>query len=136
MRPSGVLAIQIPYQLHSPAHVAIEELCGEPSWRTWLDPPPQPFAILEPEGYYRLLAPLAAKLEIWQTTYWHILESPAAIVEWMRGTGLRPYLERLPAEEHEEFLAAYQAKVERAFPLQSDGRALFPFPRLFLLGTI
>ena len=63
-----------------------------------------------------LLAPLTAKLEIWQTTYWHILERPASIVVWMRGTGLRPYLERLPVQEQETFLAAYQAKVEKAFP--------------------
>ena len=134
LRPAGVLAIQVPYHLQSPAHVAIEELCAEPPWRAWLDPRPEPFEILEPDGYYRLLAPLTAKLEIWQTTYWHILERPTSIVEWMRGTGLRPYLERLPAEEQETFLAAYQAKVEKAFPAQPDGGALFPFPRLFLVA--
>jgi len=136
LRASGFLAVQIPYHLHSPAHHAIEELCAEPPWRTWLQPVPRPFEILEPEDYYRILRPMVRGLELWQTTYLHILERPAAIVEWMRGTGLRPYLERIPEAEREAFLRAYGEKVERLFPAQPDGRVLFPFPRLFFVAQV
>ena len=133
LRTPGVLAVQIPYHLHSPAHRIIEALCKESPWRTWLSPAPQPFEILEPDEYYRLLAPLGRKVELWQTTYLHVLERPSAVVEWMQGTGLRPYLEGLPSTERDGFLTAYGQRGEQAFPAQPDGRVLFPFPRLFLL---
>ncbi len=136
LRRPGVLAIQIPYHLPSPAHQAIERLCGEAPWKEWLTPIPQPFEIHDPDFYYRLLAPISRQLDIWQTTYLHILERPSAVVDWMRGTGLRPYLDRLPEAERAGFLAAYRQEVERCFPAQPDGRALFPFPRLFLLATV
>ncbi|MCP5116019.1 MAG: trans-aconitate 2-methyltransferase [bacterium] len=135
LRPGGILAIQIPYHLPSPAHRAIEELCSSEQWRQWLTPAPEPFEILEPAAYYQILAPHTSSLDLWQTTYLHILERPRAIVDWMRATGLRPYLGKLPGDRHDAFLAAYERKVEEAFPAQPDGRVIFPFPRLFLLAV-
>ncbi len=136
LRRPGVLAIQIPYHLPSPAHRAILDLCAEPPWNGWLTPPPEPFEIHDPDFYYRLLAPLARRFDAWQTTYIHVLERPAAVADWMRGTGLRPYLERLPEASRNGFLDAYRALMEQVFPPQPDGRALFPFPRLFLLAEL
>jgi len=136
LRPGGVLAVQIPYHLHSDAHSIIEQLCRRPPWSQWLDPAPQPFEILAPEEYYRLLSPRTASLKIWQTTYWHLLDNPAAIVHWMRATGLRPYLSALPDDQHTGFLRAYAAAIKLAYPAQPDGRALFPFNRLFLLAVV
>jgi trans-aconitate 2-methyltransferase len=136
LAPSGLFGMQIPYHLHSRSHQIAEGLCTEPRFAEWLDPAPQPFEILDPDTYYRLLAPLSRRIDIWQTTYWHILEKPAAIVQWMRGTGLRPYLDRLPDAMREEFLAAYTAGIEEAYPAQPDGHALFPFHRIFVLASV
>jgi len=130
----GALAAQIPHHLDTPAHRTIERLCTSSLWAEWLDPPPRPFEILDADDYYRMLAPLARQLDIWETTYWHILENPAAIVQWMTGTGLRPYVERLPEERREDFREAYAEAIELAYPAQPDGRALFPFPRLFIIA--
>ena len=131
LRPGGILAVQIPYHLPSPAHRAIEELCVAEPWRQWLNPVPKPFEILEPSDYYQVLTPHTAQLDLWETTYLHILEKPRAIVDWMQATGLRPYLAKLPEERQDAFLDAYLTKVEQSFPTQPDGRVIFPFPRLF-----
>lgn len=72
---------------------------------------------------------------MWQTTYEHVMPDAAAIVEWVRGTGLRPYLEALEPAEPPAYLAAYQAEIERAYPPRSDGRRLFHFPRLFVVAV-
>jgi trans-aconitate 2-methyltransferase len=63
-----------------------------------------------------------------------VLEGPAAIIEWMRGTGLRPYLERLEPGEREPFLEDLLTRLTPAFPPLADGRVIYPFPRLFLLA--
>ena len=129
----GSIAIQLPYHLDSPAHRIIERLCKGSLWSEWLNPPPQPFEILGPDDYFRLLAPLARRIDIWQTTYWHVLENAAAIVKWMTSTGLRPYLNQLPEDRRTVFLDAYGEAIALAYPPLPDSRVLFPFPRLFVL---
>ena len=85
-------------------------------------------------AYYAWLSHLA-DVDIWSTVYLHMLEGDQPIVEWMKGTGLRPYLQRLDDErEREAFLDVYRAKVDRDFPKQPDGTTLFPFPRLFIVA--
>src|SRR5436853_185445 len=59
-------------------------------------------------AYYDLLKPLAAHVDIWTTIYNHPLANPAAIVDWVRGTGLRPYLARLTPGEERAYLADYE----------------------------
>jgi trans-aconitate 2-methyltransferase len=82
--------------------------------------------------YYGLLAAQAARLALWTTEYYHILESPAAIVEWYKGTGLRPFLDKLAsASDREGFLADYLRDIAQAYPTQSGGRVIFPFLRQF-----
>ena len=77
--------------------------------------------------YYDVLSPLAARLDIWTTEYIHIMKSPEAIVEWYKGTGLRPYLDVLKsATEREEFLAAVLDKVRGTYPARKNGQVLFP----------
>jgi trans-aconitate 2-methyltransferase len=131
----GWLAMQVPYNLNAPAHRAARELAGSGTWkgkfpaggvREWHVP--------EREFYYDLLAPRGAELDLWQTTYLHVLPDHAAIVEWYRGTGLRPYLDRLSAEDQRGFLADYGREIARAYPQQIDGRVILPFERLFVLA--
>ena len=84
--------------------------------------------------YYDWLSPLA-EVDIWSTVYLHILEGDDPVVEWMKGTGLRPYLQALDDdEERAAFLKLYGAKVDLDFPKRPDGSTLFPFPRLFMVA--
>lgn len=130
-----VFAMQIPFHLQSPAHRAMGWLCEDPRFDRWLTPKPEPFEILTPGVYYDLLATPERRVEIWQTTYFHTLASAAGIVEFLGATGLRPYLDRLPAEEKKNFQQAFGDAVEDLYPAQADGKVLFPFPRLFVLVT-
>ena len=89
----------------------------------------------EPEFYYDLLAPHAARLDLWVTDYIHVMDGAAGIVEWYKGTGLRPFLDALPNDaERENFLADYTDRIAEAYPAQPDGRVLFPFRRFFLVA--
>jgi trans-aconitate 2-methyltransferase len=85
--------------------------------------------------YYDLLAPLATKIDIWETTYQHVLSGVDEIIEWYKGTGLRPFLEALKSEEDRTlFLSEYRSYLFRAYPTRTDGRVLFPFRRLFVIA--
>ncbi|HWG69199.1 MAG TPA: trans-aconitate 2-methyltransferase, partial [Steroidobacteraceae bacterium] len=76
------------------------------------------------------------KVDVWRTTYHHALQGGAgAIVEWFKGSGLRPFLEPLDAPSRAAYLDRYAAAVARAYPALADGSVLLPFPRLFMVAT-
>ncbi len=135
--PSGALAFQVPAP--GPArerwHRAVEEVRrGERG-----DRPVRAEEIsenvLSSAEYYRLLGPRARAVDLWDTEYHHVLPNAQAVVEWTRATGLRPVLAALrTAKERERFLAAYSARVSRAYRPQPDGRVLFPFRRRFVIA--
>src|SRR5436305_1869947 len=79
---------------------------------------------------------LAARVDLWVTEYQHVLDGPAAIVDWIRGTGLRPFLQALADDaERDRFEARLLAAVAAGYPRQADGRVLFPFRRLFVVAS-
>jgi trans-aconitate 2-methyltransferase len=85
-------------------------------------------------AYYDALAPHARRVDIWHTVYNHVMDDAGGIVEWIRGTGLNPFLQRLDAGEQADFLTAYTAEVEKAYPRAADGKVLMAFPRLFIIA--
>ena len=88
-----------------------------------------------PSFYYNLLQPLAARLDIWETEYYHVVDSPQSIIEWFRGTGLRPFLAALENEgQRKRFEELLLERYTRAYTPQNDGRILFPFRRLFMIA--
>jgi trans-aconitate 2-methyltransferase len=131
----GALAVQVPANIDATPHRLMREIAAQPSWRDFFPEMPREWAVASPEFYYDTLARIAARVELWLTDYIHILDGPSAIVEWYRGTGLRPWLEALPSpEEQARYLADYGKAITEAFPTQSDGRVLFPFRRLFFIA--
>jgi trans-aconitate 2-methyltransferase len=130
----GVFACQMPLSHSEPWHVALRKVAADGPWAERLMGARGLTPLLSPEDYYRLLAPLA-EVDVWSTTYVHVLEGDDPIVDWMRGTGLRPYLDLLPEQElRTAFLAAYRRQLAPLFPVEPDGVTLFAFPRLFILA--
>jgi trans-aconitate 2-methyltransferase len=132
----GVLPVQMPDNLNQPSHVLMRETAQSDRWAQRLaaaDVTREP--ILTPEDYYNLFRPKAQRVDIWHTIYNHPLADPAAIVEWLKGTGLRPYVDPLPDDERADFIASYTEKIARAYPPRVDGRVLLRFPRIFMVVT-
>jgi trans-aconitate 2-methyltransferase len=135
LAPGGVLAVQIPCNRDSPSHLLMEEAAADGSWRAALARIRPVYRSVEtPDAYYRILAPIARQVDIWETTYLHVLDGENPVVEWTRGTALRPYLDALEEPERGAFLAAYAARIAAAYPRQPDGRTLLPFRRIFLVA--
>jgi trans-aconitate 2-methyltransferase len=75
-------------------------------------------------------------VNIWRTTYQHVLKDAGAIVEWVKGTGLQPYLHRITSSSAKEaFLSEYEKKLKDAYPELSDGSVLLAYPRLFVVAV-
>ena len=91
--------------------------------------------VLDASAYYDLLSPRCARLDLWETTYFHILSGPDPVVEWTKGSILTPVLGLLDEVERESFLAQYAARVSRAYPRGADGKTVLPFRRLFIMAT-
>lgn len=134
VHPGGLLAMQIPYHLESEAHKVIRETVSRERWAAKIGDPGASFDIRPPEQYYEILAGRVQRVDIWITHYIHVLDSVDAVIEWVRGTGLRPVLAKLEPSEQTEFLGELRQTAAGVFRPQSDGRVLFHFPRLFLLA--
>jgi len=135
LTPGGVLAIQMPCNRDSPSHRLMEAAAADGPWRATLARIRPVYRSVEgADAYYRILAPVAKQVDVWETTYLHVLEGDNPVVEWTRGTALRPYLDALGEAERAAFLATYAARIAAAYPKQPDGRTLLPFRRIFVIA--
>jgi len=130
----GCLAVQTPDNLAEPAHRIARETAAQGPWSGKLAQTAHPDRH-DAAWYYALLKPLCAKVDVWRTTYFHPLRDHDAIVEWFKGSALRPYLAPLDEHERQAFLAAYRRGIAAAYPSLPDGTTLLPFPRLFLVAV-
>jgi trans-aconitate 2-methyltransferase len=136
LQPGGVLAVQMPDNLDEPSHVLMREVAQSGPWREKLAEKARVRDILPaPRGYYDALKPLCTRFEIWHTIYNHVLPDAAAVVEWVKGTGLRPFLDPLEGADRKQYLAEYTARIAASYPPQEDGNVLLRFPRLFIVAV-
>ena len=133
--PGGALAVQVPLHFDSPLHRRMRELALDARWRERMGRALNALVRERPEFYYDLLAPRCARLRLWETEYIQPMESPAAILDFIRGTGLRPYLEALAdGTERDLYMSLLADAVAHDYPARPDGKALFPFRRLFIIA--
>jgi len=135
LAPGGVLAIQMPDNREEPTHRLMRAVAAEAPWAEPIGDADRLRTLLLPlGGYYDLLAPVAARVDVWHTIYQHPMADAAAIVEWVRGTGLKPFVDRLPADLQASYLAEYERRVDQAYPARTDGKRLLAFPRMFIVA--
>lgn len=138
LAPGGWLAFQVPGNSTSPSHTLLAEQRLSPRWRAQVGAGAErASAVHEPATYAQALLTLpGAVLEVdaWETTYLHLLRGPDAVLEWTRGTALRPVLQALDdPDEREEFLTEYAGRLRRAYLAQEWGTP-FPFRRVFVVA--
>jgi trans-aconitate 2-methyltransferase len=134
LSPGGWLAFQLPGNYDQPSHTVLKDLARSPRWRDLLADAELNRQARDPAEYLDLLARSGCEVDAWETTYLHVLPGADPVVEWYRGTGLRPVLSRLTAEQGQEFLADYRDAVSEAYPAAPYGTVL-PFRRVFVVAT-
>ncbi len=134
LAPGGVLAVQMPAMHTAPLRVEQDRIAREGPWAETLARVASAPHILAPGDYHDLLRPGVAALDIWITEYVHVLRGEDPVVQWAKGTSLRPYLDALGETMRAAFLDAYRAEMRRAYPPRADGTVLLPFRRLFMVA--
>ena len=137
LAPGGSLAIQMPDNLNEPSHAAMREVARSAPFAAKLNNAATARTTLHDEAwYYAHLKPLSSRVDIWRTTYYHPLAGGVdAIVEWLKGSGLIPFLKPLSDEEQAAYLAAYANELAKTYKPLADGTVILPFPRLFIVAT-
>jgi trans-aconitate 2-methyltransferase len=132
----GWLAFQVPGNFAEPSHRLLVELRESPRWRSRVGgDASRSAAVHQPADYLGVLAGLGLAVDVWETTYLHVLPGTDAVLEWTKGTALRPVLAALGEVELGEFLGEYGALLRSAYPRQAFGTAL-PFRRIFVVGHL
>ncbi|MGN1137173.1 MAG: methyltransferase domain-containing protein [Oscillospiraceae bacterium] len=130
LKDGGILAVQIPMNYNEPIHKIIGEITESPKWKPHF-PEPRIFYTLSPEEYFDILSDISQEFSIWETVYYHKMKSHESIMEWYRGTGLRPYRAVLSGDDVEEFDRDILREIKKAYPAQKNGEIIFKFPRFF-----
>ncbi len=133
LTPGGWLAFQLPGNFDQPSHAILRDLASAPRWKPLLGGATLNRQAGEPGGYLALLAGAGCEVDAWETTYLHVLQGQDAVVDWYRGSGLRPVLAALPPALAEDFLAEYRDRIRVAYPAAPYGTVL-PFRRVFVVA--
>ena len=138
--PGGCLAVQMPLSWNLPSHQLMRHTLAHAGpgatpigdaavltavRRKWVE---------DAEVYYDLLSPLVQRLDIWETEYLQVLTGKDAVLEWVKGTGLRPILNGLDEADRQVFLDGYRQALRDAYPQRPGGLTLYPFRRLFIVA--
>ncbi|MBA8063660.1 trans-aconitate 2-methyltransferase [Citrobacter freundii] len=126
---NGVLAVQMPDNWLEPTHVLMREVAYE---QDYPDRGRSPLPGVH--AYYDILTEAGCDVDIWRTTYYHIMDSHQSIIDWVSATGLRPWLQDLSESEQRKYLARYHELLQEQYPLQENGKILLAFPRLFIIA--
>jgi trans-aconitate 2-methyltransferase len=133
LQAGGWLAFQVPGNFGQPSHVILRELARSARWQPLLAGAELNRQAASPAEYLDLLARAGCQVDTWETTYFHVLAGDDPVLEWYRGTGLRPVLAMLDEERSAEFLAEYGERVRAAYPARPYGTPL-PFRRVFAVA--
>jgi len=131
----GWLAFQLPGNFDQPTHAILLDLVSSDRWAPLLAGVSLNRQAGDPADYLDVLARTGCSVDAWETTYLHVLHGPGPVVEWYRGTGLRPVLAALDPGQAEEFVADYAKRIAAAYPAAPYGTVL-PFRRVFVVAQV
>lgn len=134
VNPGGTLAVQIPQQAKHPMHKLMPMVAQSGEWAEKIKYR-RKYNCLTEEEYFDILSDISSDFRLWETTYFFKMPSHRSIVEWYKGTGMRPYLDGLSDEDKIKFENDVLAEVEKLYPVQKNGEIIFRFPRLFFTAV-
>jgi trans-aconitate 2-methyltransferase len=134
LKHGGALALQIPSRQHALVRDIIHEISRDPRWSDRLEGARAVLTMERPAFYYDVFAPLAQRVDIWETEYFHVMSCSDAIVEFIGSTGLRPFIAPLTDEECEVFVNRLRSGVRAGYASNADGQVLFPSRRTFVVA--
>ncbi|SLJ96998.1 trans-aconitate 2-methyltransferase [Arthrobacter sp. P2b] len=134
LRPGAWFALQVPGNFNAPSHALMRDLAASERWA------PKLGGVLrggesvgEPADYLDILLDAGYSADAWETTYQQVLPGQDPVLEWVRGTALRPVLNVLSPEDGAQFEAEYAASLRGAYPQGRRG-TIYPFRRIFAVG--
>lgn len=131
--PGGWLAFQVPANFGAPSHALMREVAASDRWRSVLGDVALNRQSADPAAYVDLLSRAGCVVNAWETTYLHVLPGEDPVLEWYKGSGLRPVLAALDPDQAAAFLAEYGARLREAYPRRPYGTVL-PFRRVFVVA--
>lgn len=134
LNAGGALAVQMPLYQLMPVSAAIEE-AARSRWHDETTGVMEIFTFHTPDFYYNVLAAFNARIEMWVTSYVHVMQSHEEIAEMIKSTGMKPFLDRLKKKsDRQQFESAALENIKKVYPSQQNGRVLFPFKRMFFVA--
>jgi trans-aconitate 2-methyltransferase len=133
--PGGIFAMQMPMTDGALYHVCTQRVLEKPRWRDRLAGVHSHEHPKAADFYYDAVCPTAARIDIWEGHYHHVMRDSQGVTAWASGTTLVPYLTVLTDDEKQAFLEDYTAVVTDAYPPQSDGKVLFTMRRVFMVAV-
>ena len=133
LRPGGILAVQMPNNFSAPSHENLYDLARSSEWYDRLGTLVRPAPVHKIDWYFEILSPMVEKINIWETTYFQVLRGKDAVLEWTRGSALRPFLAALTRQEAALFESQYAERLLSAYPMREDDATIYPFSRLFIV---
>ena len=135
LAPGGAFGMQVPANFNEPSHLLLRELAGEGRWRPLLEGGVTRWpSSHEPSEYLEALEACGLRTTVWETTYFQLLDGEDSVLEWMKGTALRPVLGALPPDDASRFLAEYGDRLRDAYPARAGGN-LLRYRRVFAVGN-
>ena len=134
LRPGAWFALQVPGNFNAPSHALMRQLASSDRWAAKLRGVLRGGeSVGEPAGYLGILLDAGFAADAWETSYQQVLPGPDPVLEWVRGTALRPVLAALPPDDGAAFESEYAAALREAYPAGPHG-TVFPFRRIFAMG--
>lgn len=133
LNDGGILAVQMPLVQDAMFYKMLNRLVASDKWSKLSVI--HNFHNLSPNETYDILATVSQKVTMWETTYYHIVPSHGSVIEWYKGSGLRPYLEALSPEEAQDFVNDLLDLIKTNYPVQADSSVILKMPRLFFMAV-
>ena len=133
LNKGGIFAVQVPLRQNSPFYVMFSDFLKKGKW-SFLEST-DVFHNLSSDGYYNLLTEFTSDFTMWETMYFHTVDSFDSVIDWYSSSGLRPYFEVMDEATKQEFLSDLKKRIAQEYTIMNNGKVILKMPRLFFTAV-